>query len=241
MDALSENALQLAIALLLAGPGILHAQESRRPVADTTAAPDRQVAAAERHVLQATNIVHTLDADTRMRSLLDTAKGIFIVPANKRAAVGIGAEGGAGLLLVKHEDGSWSQPVFYNTGGLSLGLQAGAEGGALVFLLNNQKAVDAFLKKTSVSLGAKAGLTVINWNRMVQGTAGRGDVIAWSDNKGLFGDAASVELSGVRINQGVNKAYYRSTLSASDIIGGKASNPQAESLVQALSAKRPGS
>ena len=236
MDVISENALLFSIALLLASPGLLHAQDNRPAHADTTASADRQVAAAERHVVQAANVVHRLEMDTRMRSLLLAAKGIFIVPSYKRAAVGIGGQGGAGLFLVKHEDGSWSQPVFYNTGGLSLGLQVGAQGGVLVFVLNNQKAIDAFLKKTNVSLNAKAGLTVVNWNRMVQGSTGEGDVIAWSDSKGLFGDAATVELSGVRINQKLNNAYYHRTLSATDIIGGKTNNPQADRLVQALAA-----
>jgi hypothetical protein len=40
----------------------------------------------------------------------------------------------------------------------------------------------------------------------------------------------------VRYNQNLNNAYYHRTLSASDIIDGKTSNPQANLLVQALSA-----
>jgi lipid-binding SYLF domain-containing protein len=172
--------------------------------------------------------------DDRMRSLLTAAKGVFIVPSYGRAAIGLGAEGGAGILLVKQGDSGWSQPVFYNTGGLSIGLQAGAQGGMLVFVLNNQKAVDAFFKKTSVSLNAKAGLTVLNWSKMTQGSLGTGDIVAWSDTKGLFGDVATVELNGIRYNQKLNDAYYHRTLSASDIIAGKTSNAQADLLVQAL-------
>lgn len=238
MDAISENALRFVVALLLASPGLILAQDNRPAGTDTTASAERQVSAAEHHVTEAVNVVRRLGMDPRMRSLLATAKGLFIVPSYKRAAAGIGAEGGAGVLLVRHDDGSWSQPVFYNTGGLSLGLQAGAQGGMLAFVLNNQKAVDAFLKKTSVSLSGSAGLTVINWNRAVERSAGAGDgdVVAWSDTKGLFGNAATVELNGIRFSQNLNNAYYRSTLSASDIIGGKSRNPQADRLAQALAA-----
>jgi len=234
MDFISENVLQFAVALLLAGPALVQAQDKRPASTDTTAAADRQVAAAKRNVTGSVNVVRQLELDTRMRPLLGAAKGIFIVPAYKRAAVGVGAEGGTGLLLVRHDDGSWSQPVFYNTGGLSLGLQAGAEGGALAFVLNSRKAVDAFLKKNNVSLSASTGLTVINWNRMVERSVRGSDVVAWSDSKGLFGDAAAVELNGVRYSQSLNNAYYRRTLSASDIIGGKTSNLQAGLLVDAL-------
>jgi lipid-binding SYLF domain-containing protein len=156
--------------------------------------------------------------DERMRSLLAAAKGVFIVPKYARAALGVGAEGGAGLLLLRTADGTWSQPVFYDIAGLSLGLQVGAQGGMLAFVLNNQKAVDAFMKRTSIALNAKAGLTVVNWNRMAQGSAGAGDVIAWSDSRGMFGDAATVELTGVRYNQNLNNAYYHRTLSTSTAV-----------------------
>jgi lipid-binding SYLF domain-containing protein len=233
MQSFGKQALRLiAIAAMLTGPTIALAQQATP--ADTTSKAQKQAGAAERHIAQAIGVVHQLDMDDRMRSLLTAAKGVFIVPSYGRAAIGLGAEGGAGILLVKQGDSGWSQPVFYNTGGLSIGLQAGAQGGMLVFVLNNQKAVDAFLKKTSVSLNAKAGLTVLNWNKMAQGSLGTGDIVAWSDTKGLFGDVATVELNGIRYNQKLNDAYYHRTLSASDIIAGKTSNAQADLLVQAL-------
>jgi lipid-binding SYLF domain-containing protein len=228
------NALRCVVVAMLAGPVLAQAQDKPAARPDTTTSSDRQAAAAERRVVQAIDVVHRMEMDARIRPVLASARGVFIVPSYARAAVGIGGEGGAGLLLLHDGDGHWTDPVFYHTGGVSLGLQAGAQGGMLAFILNNQKAVDAFLKKTSVSLNAKAGLTVVNWNRMVQGSAGAGDVVAWSDTKGLFGDAATVELNGVRYSQNLNNAYYRRTLSASDIIAGKTSNPQASLLVQTL-------
>jgi lipid-binding SYLF domain-containing protein len=236
MSELNVNALQWIVAALLAAPAFVQARDTGPAKADTTVPADRQSAAAERHVIQAVNVVRQLDMDIRIRTLLAASKGVFLIPSYVRAAVGVGAEGGAGLLLLRTSDGGWLQPVFYNTGGLSLGLQAGAEGGMLAFVLNNQKAVDAFLKKNNVSLSATAGLTVINWNRMVQASAGAGDVIAWSDSKGLFGNVATVELNGVRYNQSLTNACYHQTLSASDIVGAKTSNPQASLLVQALAA-----
>jgi lipid-binding SYLF domain-containing protein len=234
MNIIDVHVLRWATAALLAGPVLAHAQDA--PRTDTTSSAARQSAAAERHVVQAVSVAHQLEMDERMRALLAAAKGVFIVPKYTRAAIGVGAEGGAGLLLLRVADAGWSQPVFYDTAGLSLGLQVGAQGGMLAFVLNNQKAVDAFMKKTSIALNAKAGLTVVNWNRMVQGSAGAGDVVAWSDSRGVFGDAASIELTGVRYNQNLNDAYYHRTLAASDIIDGKTSNPHANLLVQALSA-----
>ena len=234
MNKRQVNLLHGLVAVLLAGPALVHAQDRPAAQTDTTTSAERQNATAERHVVQAVDVVHRMEMDTGVRSLLARSKGVFIVPAYTRAAIGIGAEGGAGLLLLHEGEGRWSNPVFYNTGGVSLGLQVGAQGGMLAFVLNNQKAVDAFLKKTSISLNAKAGLTIMNWNRMAQGSAGAGDVVAWSDTRGVFGDAATVELNGVRYSQNLNNAYYHRTLSASDILAGKTGNTQARLLVQTL-------
>lgn len=237
MHALNKKtALSLAFAALLAGPAFARAQDAPAARPDTTSSADKQEASAARHVTEALGAVQKLEQEERMRPLLAKAKGVFIVPSYGRVAVGIGAEGGTGILLVRHDDGSWAEPVFYGTGGLSVGLQAGAQGGMLVLVLNNQKAVDAFLKKTSFSLNAKAGLTVLNWNKLAEGSAGAGDIVAWADTKGLFGDVATVEVNGVHFNQKLNNAYYHRTLSASDVIKGKTSNPQAQPLVQAVTA-----
>ncbi len=234
------KALRWLVTAGLAGPALVVAQDQSARPADTTSSAGRQAAAAERHVMQAVEVVHRMEMDAGIRPVLAQAQGVFIVPKYARAAIGIGGAGGAGLLLLNKGDGPGSDPVFYNTGGVSLGLQLGAQGGMLAFILNNQKAVDAFLKKTSVSLNAKAGLTVVNWNKMAQGTAGAGDVVAWSDSRGVFGDAATIEVSGVRYSQNLNNAYYHRTLSASDILAGKTSNPQANLLTQSLaSAARP--
>ncbi|MYM76313.1 hypothetical protein GTP56_29650, partial [Duganella sp. FT134W] len=117
-------------------------------------------------VTDAMRVVRQLEAEPRMKQLLQQAKGVLIVPAYGRAALGVGAHGGAGLLLLKRADGSWSGPAFYDLGGLTVGLQAGAEGGALAMVLNNDKAVGEFMKKNNFSLSAAAGLTVFNWSKL---------------------------------------------------------------------------
>jgi lipid-binding SYLF domain-containing protein len=213
--------------------GVAQAQEAAPAGA---AAPTRQEATATRHVTNAVAVVRKLEKVDRMQDVLKNARGIFIVPSYGRVAAGVGAAGGTGLLLVRHAGGDWTGPVFYNTGGLSVGLQVGAEGGNLVLILNNDKALDEFMKKNNVAINAKAGLTVLDWNKMVQGSAGTGDVTAWSDTKGLLGDAATVEVKDIRFNQKMTTAYYRRTLSAADVIDGKTTSAQSAPLFQALAA-----
>lgn len=224
----------VAATLALSTPAI--AQTTAAQVADTTAPAARHEATAAAHVTAAVAVARKLEGNERMRPLLRDAKGIFIVPSYRRAAFGVGGAGGAGVLLVRRADGGWSDPVFYQTGGLSLGLQAGVEGGAFALVLNNEKAVQEFLKKNNFSLNAKAGITVTNWNRMAQASGGTGDVLAWADTTGLFGDVLTLELNDIRYSDTLTNAYYHRTLSAGDVVAGKADNPQAGPLLQAVGA-----
>jgi lipid-binding SYLF domain-containing protein len=227
-----------ATAVLALAAGAACGQASPQPASgqrdDTSTRADKQEATASRHVTEAIAVVRAMDAEPRMRALLQQCKGVFIVPTYGRAALGVGASGGAGVLVVRRSGGDWSNPAFYNMGGLSVGLQAGAQGGSLALLLMNDKAVGEFVKKNNFSLNAKAGLTVVNWSTMAQGSAGTGDVVAWSGTKGLFGDLATIEVNDVRFNQSLTNAYYHRTLPVSDVIAGAAVNAQAGPLIQAL-------
>jgi lipid-binding SYLF domain-containing protein len=233
MKTLHKKLIEISI-LALGAVAAAHAADQPAKGDTTATAPAKKEAAASRHVAEATSVVHKLEREPRMHGVLAAAKGIFIVPSYGRAAFGVGAAGGTGILLVRGADDGWSSPVFYRTGGLSVGLQAGAEGGAMVLVLNNDKAVAEFMKKNNFSLNAKAGLTVVNWNRAVQGSAGTGDLVAWSDTKGLFGDVATLELNDIRYDQAMTNAYYGRSLSAGDVIQGKTGNPQAGPLIEAL-------
>ncbi|MGZ3241976.1 MAG: lipid-binding SYLF domain-containing protein, partial [Burkholderiaceae bacterium] len=190
---------------------------------------------ATKHVNDAVTVVHRMEAEPRMNNLMQQAKGVFIVPSYGRAALGVGGRGGAGVLLVKRDDGTWSDPAFYNIGGISVGIQAGVEGGPIALILNNDKAVNSFMqKKNKFSLSADAGLTVVNWAKVAQGTVGTGDVVVWAGTKGLFGNVATLSVNDIRFNQNETTAYYHQTLTASDVISGKVKNPQADTLKEAL-------
>jgi lipid-binding SYLF domain-containing protein len=169
-----------------------------------------------------------------MQELLQPAKGIFIVPAYGRAALGVGASAGAGLLVIRRADGSWSDPAFYNIGSLSAGAQLGAEGGAIALVLMNERAVNKFMQKNSFVLNAAAGLTIVNWSKIVQGTVGDGDVVAWAGTSGLYGNLVALGVSDIRYNRRLTDAYYHRTVLVADVLTGKYANPQADTLKHAL-------
>jgi SH3 domain-containing YSC84-like protein 1 len=213
---------------------------SSRGGSNTQAASDtvdkKAETAAMRHVDDAVAVVRRIELEPGLNTLLQQAKGVFIVPTYARVALGVGGGGGAGVLLVKRDSGGWSDPGFYNIGGISLGAQVGAQGGPIVMVLNNDKAVNSFMQKNKFSLSADAGLTVVNWAKVAQGSVGAGDVVVWAGTKGLFGNVVSIGVNDIRFDQKETDAYYHKVVSASDVVSGAVKNSQADTLKQALAA-----
>ena len=226
---------------LMSAAGAATAQDY--PAATGAAAKSKDAtgpeATAIKHVNDAVAVAQKMLEEPRMKELLQQAKGIFIVPTYGRAALGVGASGGAGVLLIKRADGLWSDPAFYNTGGISAGLQAGAEGGAIALVLNNEKAVNKFMQKNAFSVNAAAGLTIVNWSKIAEGSLGDGDVVAWAGTKGLYGNLVSVGLTDIRYNEKLTSAYYHGTVTVADALAGKHTNANADTLKQTLAAGPP--
>ena len=225
----------LVLATALTCGGMVQAQSPGNQAVRTDTPGSKPAQRAAQRVNAALTVVQQLATEPRMKELLQKATGVFIVPSYGRAALGIGANGGAGVLMLHRPDGTWTGPAFYDLGGLTLGLQAGAEGGAIALVLNNDKAVSEFMKKNNFSVNAEAGLTVVNWSKLANATAGAGDVVVWSATKGLFGDAVAIGLHDIRYNQNITNVYYKRALWPQDIADGAVSSPQAQPLQQALS------
>jgi lipid-binding SYLF domain-containing protein len=225
--------LVAACALALIPAGMVAAQGMPDSPSTATVA-SKPEETAMKHVSDAVAVAQRMLQEPRMRELLQQAKGVFIVPTYGRAALGVGASGGAGVLLIKRADGAWSDPAFYNLGGISAGAQIGAEAGAIALVLNNDKAVNKFMQKNSFSMSAAAGLTIVNWAKIAQGSVGDGDVVAWAGTKGLYGNLVAVGVSDIRYNQKLSNAYYHQSVSAADALAGKHTNANADTLKQTL-------
>tara|TARA_R110002110_G_scaffold5945_1_gene30018 strand:- start:1466 stop:2293 length:828 start_codon:yes stop_codon:yes gene_type:complete len=182
----------------------------------------------------AITVANKMGEDEELTALLEQAKGVYIVPEYGKGALIVGGEGGAGTVLVKQADG-WSNPAFYNFGSVSLGAQAGGEGGAVAFLLMTDEAVNAFKDEdgNTVALGADAGFTVVNYSKNAEASWGKADVISWSDTTGLFA-GASVNVSDINWDDDSNEAYYGEDASMSGVLSGKVENADAAALKEAL-------
>ena len=191
---------------------------------------------AKEQVREATKVVQQMKRDPKLTTLLQRANGVFVAPDYGKGAALVGARGGEGVLLVRNGD-DWSNPAFYNFGGVSVGAQVGGAGGSFAMLLMNEQAVDAFRTEDSFSLDANAGLTVVDYSASTQASVGKGDVIVWSDTEGLFA-GASLGISGIVRDEDENRAYYDAyygqKVTVEQVLSGATKNPDAQMLRDAL-------
>lgn len=234
----TTSILRAGLALLLAGSTAVSAQTTNQAGTNTAArtpAAAREsdlLAEATGHLNRAVAVLHQMERNRELAALLAKSKGVFVVPDSMRVAVGVGVRGGAGVLLVRRGN-SWGTPAFYNMGSVSIGAQLGAEGGAMAFVLNDQKALDSFTRDNKFALNADAGLTLVDWSRKGEGSLGFGNITAWSDTEGLFG-GATVNVTDIIYDGAETAAYYKRIVSPREVLAGRVSNPHEAELREAL-------
>lgn len=187
---------------------------------------------AQQLVNEATAEVKKMSADPQLKKLLAKAKGVYLVPEFGRGALIVGGRGGAGVVLA-NKNGKWTDPAFYDMGGISIGAQAGGSGGEVAFLLMSKGAVDAFKSGNKFSLNAGAGLSIVNYSANSQASWGKGDIILWSNTKGAYA-GATISVTDVNWADGNNKAYYGRKVDPSKILAGDVIAPDATKLKAAL-------
>jgi lipid-binding SYLF domain-containing protein/predicted outer membrane protein len=184
-------------------------------------------------VNEAVGMVRKMQADPQVAELMKKAKGIYFVPDFGRGAVVVGVRGGSGLVTVK-ENGKWSDPAFYDLGGISVGPQVGASGGQVAFLLMSQGAVDVFKRGNKFSLNAGAGLSIVNYSANSQASWGKGDVVMWSDTAGAY-VGATISVSDIDWAGDNNRQYYGQNVDIQQILNRNVDNAGADALTSALS------
>jgi lipid-binding SYLF domain-containing protein len=239
-----KKALLYATPMLMAGTmafGPAHAEgTAAAPAAHNQAmsaedGPDMEDARdAQETVADAAKVLQQMQADPDLKQMMSEAHGLFVVPHYARGGLVAGGSGGEGIMIQRGTNG-WSDPLFYNVGGVSLGAQAGFEAGAVAFLLMNEESVASFAQENNFSLNAEAGLTIVDYSATGQASAGKGDVIMWSDTEGVFA-GAQISVSDINWDGEENAAYYGSEVTAASVLGGKAKNthgnPMADTMTQ---------
>jgi len=179
------------------------------------------------------------------QDLLDKAECVVILPSVKKAAFGVGASYGRGVMICRsgqHYTGLWGPPALYALEGASIGLQLGGQATDFVLLVMNPAGARSLLR-SKVKLGADASAAAGPKGRTAEGATDivmTAEILSYSRNKGLFA-GVSLEGSTLRSDGSANEKLYGQELSATDIIRrGKVKNPAcAAELVALLDKKSP--
>ena len=174
-------------------------------------------------------------------SLLSRAYGIAVIPNVVRAAFGIGASRGKGIIVVRQDDDSWSNPAFITITAGSFGWQVGADSTDIILVFKTRKGIDG-IANGKLTLGANASVAAGPVGRVTSASTDirfQAEVYSYSRSRGLFAGVA-LEGAGVTMDRKANAAYYGSTSMTPEAIF--ASSPSiapdtANTFVQVLTAQ----
>ena len=145
-------------------------------------------------------------------NLLSRAYAVAVVPNVMRAAFGLGLRRGKGVIVVRQDDNSWSNPAFVTITGGSIGWQAGAESADIILVFKTRKGVDG-MSNGKLTLGANASVAAGPIGRhtsVATDSEFKAEVDSYSRSRGLFAGVA-LEGAGLTMDRKANAAFYGST------------------------------
>ena len=145
-------------------------------------------------------------------NLLSRAYAIAVVPNVVRAAFGLGARRGKGIIVVRQDDNSWTNPAFITLTGGSVGWQVGAESADVILVFKTRKGVDG-IANGKLTLGANASVAAGPVGRhtgVATDIEFKAEVYSYSRSRGLFAGIA-LEGAGITMDRKANAAFYGST------------------------------
>lgn len=202
-------------------------------------APAHALSETEEVVDKAATAAEAMFSDPNYPLLLDLttkAKAVMIVPNMIKVGFIFGGRGGNAVLLARTPDGGWTSPAFYTLGGLSWGLQIGAQSSQLILVIMTEKGLNAVMER-KLSLGADANLALGELGAGAQASTGmdlKADMYAFAKSSGAF---AGVALDGTVIEQRdtMNADFYGAgTTPRAILIDGTATSPRAQGLINIM-------
>ncbi|MCC5861874.1 MAG: lipid-binding SYLF domain-containing protein [Gammaproteobacteria bacterium] len=199
-----------------------------------------------RRLGQATEVLEAFSAipeNAIPSALLERAHGVAVIPAVIKVGFVVGARRGRGVLVVRQEDGSWSNPVFITLTGGSLGWQVGGQSTDVVLVFKSSRSVEGITSgkfTLGVDAAAAAGPVGRQTAAATDITFGA-EVYSYSRSRGLF---LGVSLDGAAIqidNEAARDFYRNDAITAEDILGDPAlrSPTAAQGFLDKLTAMAP--
>jgi lipid-binding SYLF domain-containing protein len=152
--------------------------------------------------------------------LLQRAYGIAVIPDVTKVAFVVGGRHGSGVMVVRDSKGRFTNPVFVNLTGGSVGWQIGAQSTDIVLVFTSRRGLEG-IADGKLTLGAGASVAAGPVGRQGEAAAGvNAEVFSYSRNRGLF---AGVALDGTALtmdNRANANFYAKRGVLASDIMAG---------------------
>lgn len=171
---------------------------------------DSRVLADAAELIQA----FTSDPDNSIPlDLLERARGIAVVPNVFRGGFILGGRRGRGVLVVRNEDETWSNPAFVTLTGGSIGWQIGAESTDLVLVFANENSVKN-IHSGKFTLGGDASAVAGPLGRhATMAMTFRAEVYSYVKSRGLFA-GATFEGARLDVDQTAGYRFYSSNARA---------------------------
>jgi len=160
--------------------------------------------------------------DNIPQELLGKAECVIVIPSMTKAAIGVGGSYGRGAMVCrmgKTFTGRWGSPAMYTLEGGSVGLQLGGESTDVVFLVMNNRGVDALLT-SKVKLGGDASIAAGPKGRQIGASTDafmRAEILSYSRSRGLFA-GVSLEGTSLRPDDEASAQVYGRKLTARSIV-----------------------
>ena len=170
--------------------------------------------------------------------LLERAHAVAVVPDVIKVGLGIGGRRGKGVMIVRKDNGAWSDPVFVNLTGGSFGFQVGVQSTDVVLVFTSRQSIEGIVGG-KITLGADASVAAGPIGRQSSAATDIGltaQVYSYSRASGLFAGVA-LDGSALTIDTRSNELFYgRPGVLASEIIVGDLTVPgsQARDFVAAI-------
>jgi lipid-binding SYLF domain-containing protein len=152
--------------------------------------------------------------------LLERAYAVAVIPSVIKVGLGIGGRRGKGVMVVRRDNGSWSNPIFVNLTGGSFGFQVGVQSTDVVLVFTSRQSIEGIVGG-KITLGADASVAAGPVGRQSSAATDIGltaQVYSYSRASGLFAGVA-LDGSAMTIDGASNESFYqRPGILASEII-----------------------
>ncbi len=141
--------------------------------------------------------------------LLQRAEAIAVLPTVVKVSMIFGGRGGKGVLSARDTNGHWSNPVFINLAGGSIGFQAGIQTSDIILIFTTRRSLEG-VTGGKLTLGVDASVAAGPVGRQASAATdiGLSEVYCYSRSKGLFAGVA-IDGSIITIDGSANESYYQ--------------------------------